>query len=431
MGSDPRKIRQHQELTVVKAISKAIDVKYPPVVDSPLIPKAPDEGEYRRLVSEYIRGSSSSSEGASAENGANCRPVSGIVGGFGAIGGSGAVGGFGAVGGSGAVGGPAVAVGVSGVDCRPTAMVGGSGAIGGTGIGGGVENCGGPGTSGASEGPMFPEGVSWGNAWEVLVKFLGSEFSDVRRLSASALGKLAPSSPPHQVVLPRLMDLAENDPKPQVCQYAVKSVGRYAEFAFDFLDRLKDVARDESAPGYVRTAAAEVVASVQERHRSFVARNNHFCARCKRIVTEPEYRRGMARWGKPYCRHCFDEKSLEDRNFEAKVEDAKKRRSELGTAVQSRGEKLIADFLESEHIEYRYDARYMIAGDVRIRPDFYLPEFDVYIEYFGMNTPEYRDDMLKKRLLYQRAGKKLVSVSYKDADPVSVLRRKLSRYFRI
>ena len=78
-----------------------------------------------------------------------------------------------------------------------------------------------------------------------------------------------------------------------------------------------------------------------------------------------------------------------------------------------------------------YDERMTVAGDFRMRPDFYLPEFDVYIEYFGMNTPEYRDNMLKKRILYQRAGKKLVSVSYEDADPVSVLRQKLSRYFRI
>ena len=273
--------------------------------------------------------------------------------------------------------------------------------------------------------------MNWGNAWETLVKFLRSEFPDVRRLSASALGKLAPSRPPYPAILPALLTLAESDPKPQVRQYAVKAIGRYAEFAFFCMDSLKDIARDESAPEYVRKAAAEVVASVQERHRSVIARNNHFCARCKRIVTESEYRQGMYRWGKPYCRHCLDEKLLEDRNFESVVEEAKKKRSSLGTAVQSRGEKLIADFLEAEHIAYEYDARYMIAGDTRIRPDFYLPEFDIYIEYFGMNTPEYRDRMLKKRILYQRAGKKLVSVSYKDVDPVSVLRQKLSRYIRI
>ena len=154
------------------------------------------------------------------------------------------------------------------------------------------------------------------------MKFLRSEFPDVRRLSASALGKLAPLRPPYPAILPVLLSLAEDDPKPQVRQYAVKAIGRYAEFAIDCLDPLKDVARDESAPEYVRTAAAEVVASIQECHRSSVARKNHFCTRCKRIITEPEYRQGMSRWGKPYCRHCYDEKLLEDRNFESMVEDA-------------------------------------------------------------------------------------------------------------
>ncbi len=123
---------------------------------------------------------------------------------------------------------------------------------------------------------------------------------------------------------------------------------------------------------------------------------------------------------------------MENVNFESTVEGAKMRRSTSGTAVQSRGEKMIAEFLEREGIRYVYDERYRIAGDTLIRPDFYLPEFDVYIEYFGMNTPEYRDNMLKKRVLYQRSAKKLVSVSYKDNDNlIEILRQKLSRYFRI
>ena len=418
MGSDPRKIRQHQELTVVKAISRMIDAKYPPTVDSPLIPKPFDKEAYRRHLESYIRGDSSPASVPSVRKlSTSARPglTSGVLG----VAGNNVVGN-----GSGAAACERDNVGGNG----SVAAAGERDNVGGSGSGAAGD---GPGASAASEGPSFPEGVNWGNAWEVLVKFLRSEFPDVRRLSASALGKLAPLRPPYPAILPALLSLAEDDQKPQVRQYAVKAIGRYAEFAIDCLDPLKDVARDESAPEYVRTAAAEVVASIQESHRSTLARKHHFCTRCKRIITEPEYRQGMSRWGKPYCRHCYDEKLLEDRNFESMVEDAKKKRSSLGTAVQSRGEKFIADFLESEHIAYEYDARYMIAGDTRIRPDFYLPEFDVYIEYFGMNTPEYRDNMLKKRILYQRAGKKLVSVSYEDADPASVLRQKLSRYFRI
>lgn len=101
----------------------------------------------------------------------------------------------------------------------------------------------------------------------------------------------------------------------------------------------------------------------------------------------------MDRFARPYCRHCFDEVGLESRNFELKVEDAKTRRTFSGVAVQSRGEKRIGEWLEAHHLDYIYDERYRMAGDVMIRPDFYLPEFDVYIEFWGMDTPAYLQEV--------------------------------------
>ena len=155
------------------------------------------------------------------------------------------------------------------------------------------------------------------------------------------------------------------------------------------------------------------------------------CARCRRLVSDDEYRRSMERFGRSYCRHCQDEKELEARDFESTVEAAKVRRTAGGTAVQSRGEKRIAEFLEAEGIAYVYDERYRVSGADLIRPDFYLPEFDLYIEYFGMDTPEYNEKRRRKQVLYQRAGKRLISVSFcDDADLVGVLRAKLSRYIR-
>jgi len=66
-----------------------------------------------------------------------------------------------------------------------------------------------------------------------------------------------------------------------------------------------------------------------------------------------------------------------------------------------------------------------------IRPDFYLPEFDVYIEYWGMDTTDYKIGMLKKRKLYQQQGKKQVSVYRREYPHVEeVLLRKLGKYVR-
>jgi hypothetical protein len=64
----------------------------------------------------------------------------------------------------------------------------------------------------------------------------------------------------------------------------------------------------------------------------------------------------------------------------------------------------------------------------QVRPDFYLPELDVYIEYWGMDTLDYRIGMLIKQQMYQHAGKRLISVYPKDLSGLdALLRQKLAR----
>ncbi|MCX5913961.1 MAG: hypothetical protein NTV04_18745, partial [Deltaproteobacteria bacterium] len=100
--------------------------------------------------------------------------------------------------------------------------------------------------------------------------------------------------------------------------------------------------------------------------------------------------------------------------------------------VQSEGERLIADWLHARKIAYRYDERIRIVEGYAIRPDFYLPEFDVYIEYWGMDTIDYQIGMLKKKKLYQQEGKRLISLSFKEKDRLfEVLGKKLERYTRL
>lgn len=266
-----------------------------------------------------------------------------------------------------------------------------------------------------------------------LMELLKSGYSEVRRLAASALGKLAGRSVNDLTIAHTLVRVAETDEKPQVRQYALKALAKYPKAAIPYLDELRDIARDPGLRDYVRTAAADAVAAAQKENRSIIARNRHWCTRCKRVIREEEeFLKGMELFGKPYCRHCLDERILESKNFELVVDEAKIRRTEDGTAVQSRGEKRIADYLSGKRIAYLYDERYRMAGDVRIRPDFYLPEFDLYIEYWGMDTPEYTENMRKKLFLYQRAGKKLISLSFRDFDRLeSILDEKLSRYIRL
>ena len=103
--------------------------------------------------------------------------------------------------------------------------------------------------------------------------------------------------------------------------------------------------------------------------------------------------------------------------------------AKVGTLVQSHGERMLADWFSAHHIAYRYDERYRILSGHAVRPDFYLPELDVYVEYWGMDTADYKIGMLKKQQLYQQEGKRLISVYPTDKPRLdTLLRSKLALF---
>lgn len=68
--------------------------------------------------------------------------------------------------------------------------------------------------------------------------------------------------------------------------------------------------------------------------------------------------------------------------------------------LKSYGEMEIANFLAQHGVNYLYEAEYKIdtrdEEHVQYRPDFYLPDYNIYIEYFGIdrngNVPDYFTD---------------------------------------
>ncbi|MCW4024832.1 MAG: hypothetical protein NWF01_07350 [Candidatus Bathyarchaeota archaeon] len=85
-----------------------------------------------------------------------------------------------------------------------------------------------------------------------------------------------------------------------------------------------------------------------------------------------------------------------------------------GEAVKSIQEKRIADYFAEQGINYRYED----SPDYHIRrPDFYLPDFDVYVEYWGLvdaddnhTRTEYVRNMKRKMAIYHSRNKKLISI---------------------
>lgn len=271
----------------------------------------------------------------------------------------------------------------------------------------------------ANERKLAKQATELGNsadpkAFPQLPELAASDSPLVRRLAASAIGKLAGIIPPGPAV--ETLHPLLRDKHPQVRQYAAKALGAFGADAKAALPDLRDLYGNPVERDYVKRsvlAAGKLIrAAVDIAERKV----EHCCQRCGVKLEPDEYVRSRKEFLRPFCNYCFDEVFLERRNFKTKVELQKNIRAKDGTWVQSDGERLICEILEQEGIRYRYDERFRILDGYAIRPDFYLPEFDVYIEYWGMETADYKIGMLKKQQLYQQQGKRLISL-YPDDRP--------------
>ena len=96
-----------------------------------------------------------------------------------------------------------------------------------------------------------------------------------------------------------------------------------------------------------------------------------------------------------------------------------------GEFVRSPGEARIANFLFNKGIRYEYEP--YICG---FRPDFYLPDYRVIIEYWGItHNLEYDERRYRKTAAYRAAGFALINLESVDYSRLEdVLMRKLYRF---
>ena len=253
----------------------------------------------------------------------------------------------------------------------------------------------------------------------------------VRRLAASALGKLAgivDSAASVDLLRPLLADT-----HPQVRQYAAKALGAFGASAEGALPDLRDMFRNPVEMDYVKRSVEAAGKTIREAVRIAEHQAVHRCARCSKTVEADEYARSQKAFQRTYCDACFDQVFLKRRNWETQVELNKTIEAVNGTVVQSDGERIIAGELTAMGITFRYDNRFRIIKGYAIRPDFYLPEFDLYVEYWGMEgNLDYEIGMMEKKKLYQQAGKKLVSLHAHEKPRLRIaLREKLGLHLRL
>jgi len=264
-----------------------------------------------------------------------------------------------------------------------------------------------------------------------LAELARSESPLVRRLAASALGKLAgivPASHAVDTLLPLL-----GDPHPQVRQYAAKALSTFGTAAEKALADLQDLSVNPLEKDYVKRSVDAAIKTIREALRMAARSAVHVCRKCGHPVAPDEYARSQKAFQRTFCDNCFDDVFLQRRNWETHVELNKTIQAANGTVVQSDGERIIAEELTTLGFTFRYDNRFRIIKGYAIRPDFYLPEFDLYIEYWGMeDNLDYRIGMLEKQKLYQQAGKKVLSLHAHEKPRLrELLRERLSLYVRM
>lgn len=73
-------------------------------------------------------------------------------------------------------------------------------------------------------------------------------------------------------------------------------------------------------------------------------------------------------------------------------------RTKQGFIVRSAGEKMIADWLFSHDIKAGYESRVLKFPEMICVPDFWLPEFRVYIEFYGGHPASWKRKVEKNKI---------------------------------
>jgi hypothetical protein len=101
-----------------------------------------------------------------------------------------------------------------------------------------------------------------------------------------------------------------------------------------------------------------------------------------------------------------------------------------GHIVKSKGELIIDNYLTILGIDHLYEKTIQINGN-NVKYDWYLPENDIYIEYWGYTGQKYNKRKKEKLKLYKGANKKLISIENVMFDDIySNMDKMLKKFFK-
>ena len=146
--------------------------------------------------------------------------------------------------------------------------------------------------------------------------------------------------------------------------------------------------------------------------------------------------------GKHFCTGCYH--TYKDRAIDIRIMNCRDtqvideygnqtKKAKDGRRVRSLSEKVIIDYFFDNYIRVVYEKSVPYINEkgesATLHPDFYLPDYDLYIEFNGLNNKSYLKKKDYANKIYLEKGLKVEILEPKDIDDVEEsLPRILSRY---
>lgn len=148
-----------------------------------------------------------------------------------------------------------------------------------------------------------------------------------------------------------------------------------------------------------------------------------------------------------FCRSCYAKYST--RTITVNIKNCqsftivdeygnKKYRTQNGVYVRSQQEMIIYDAIYNKRIRIEYEKIVPYIDDngeqKELKPDFYLPDYNLYIEHWGYEAksdPEYKKSKEYKMKVYEKRGLKVASTYNEDIDDIQAALEKIFLKFNI
>ena len=135
--------------------------------------------------------------------------------------------------------------------------------------------------------------------------------------------------------------------------------------------------------------------------------------------------------GKHFCLKCWNK--YKDKSIDVRITNCKEveiidaygnlqYKCDDGRKVRSKSEKIISDFLFKYGIRTIYEKTvYYYPNEnetITLHPDFYLPDYDCYIEHNGVNTQTYKANKTKTEQMYKSLNYKVIVTTEADLSDI-------------